>query len=81
MLVLIVELHVTFGQRFARFFVVFQMIGAQPHPGVLQVHVLVRDKKVALALLRPGGGKLRVLPLPGRQVHLLRPGGAKDQHG
>ena len=71
-LVFVVELHVALGERIAGGVVIFDVIGTQPHAGILQIDIFVGDEEVALVSLRAFRGKLGVLAFAGRQTHLLR---------
>ncbi len=71
MLVFEVELHVTPRKRVMRGVVIFHVVRAQPHPGVLQIHVFVGDEDFSLVGLWPVGRKFRVLSLSRRKAHLL----------
>ena len=71
MLALVVKLDVPDGVGIVGFAVVFQMIRAQPHLPVVQVHVSVGDEEIALAFLC-FRRKIGISRLSGRQPRLLR---------
>jgi len=77
--VFVVELHVTLRQGVMRGVVVLQVVGAQAHRRVLQIHIFIGDEDVAFASLRPVGRKFRVLAFSGGQPHLLGVAGHRRQ--
>jgi len=63
--VFVVELHVTLRQGVMRAVVVLQVVGAQAHRRVLQIHTLIGDEEVAFTSLRgPSEESFRVLAFP-----------------
>ena len=71
-LVLVIELDVAACHGVVSLIVVLDVVRAQPHIFVTNVHVAVGNIQISLAALRTARGKFGDAPFPRRKVGLLR---------
>jgi len=78
-LVVVVKLDVAASEKLGGLLVVFHVIGAKTFVAIVDVHITIRDEKIAALLLRAGRPDFYLTAFRRAQMNLLRHGG--NAHG